>query len=264
MCELHPNYDTFANNEGERIAQVEALILHFLIAAECFDDSALAHLAKYSPHDVKTLQTTPFDPSRTSSMTTLAVTESDGLVAKVDAEIVDTLSDVDDDEIDSYIHNEDEVNLRRLVWSEMNREYLEVQASKEQAASLTSGPTKKKYKKSPAALPAETPAEAARQVLSKKKGSSKINYEALENLFKVSDSSQPPPNSKATSDVENDASPANDLRASRLARRGARPAGLPSSAPTKSTKRRSSSATTPTNARASGLAKRPSASVKKD
>jgi len=262
MCELHPNYETFVNNEGERIAQVDALVLHFLIAAKCFDDSALAQLAKHSPHDVEAFQTTPFDPSQTSSKAALAVVESDGLVAKEDNEVIDTLSDVDDDEIDSYIHNENEVNLRRLVWSEMNKEYLEFQALKEQAASRTSAPTKKKHRKAPDTLPAETPAEAARQVLAKKKGSSKINYEALENLFKVSDGSQPPPNSKATSDVENDASPTKSPRTRR-----ARPAGLPSSAPmsTKSTaKRRGSSVSThaPSSARPSGLAKKPSAKKK--
>ena len=50
MCELHPKYESFAENEGKYIAQIDESVLHFLISAECFDNSALDHLAKYSPH----------------------------------------------------------------------------------------------------------------------------------------------------------------------------------------------------------------------
>ena len=187
MCERHPKYNTFAKNEGERIAQVEQPVLHFLISAECFDKEAMDHLAKHSPHDVKLLEKLPFVPSSENALDDRA----DGLVAKVDKEIVDTLSDVDDDEIDSYIHAEHEVKLRRVVWSELNKEYLEGQAAKEQlAAERTAEPPTKKRRKPQAPALAETPAEAARQALSKRRGSSKINYEVLENLFKVPDAQQ--------------------------------------------------------------------------
>jgi len=236
LCERHPQYKTFAKNEGERIAQVEKSVLHFLISAECFDNEAMDHLAKHSPHDVKLLERTPFDPSAESALDD----NRDGLVAKVDKEVVDTLSDVDDDEIDSYIHNEHEVKLRRVVWSELNKDYLEGQAAKEQlAAERTVEPAAKKRKNPPALPPAQTPAEAARQALSKKRGSSKINYEVLENLFKIPDVQE-----KALVSIDRESAPNAELiaGASEPAKRKSRrrPAGLPTIAPkAKSSARRS-------------------------
>ena len=35
----------------------------------------------------------------------------------------ETFSDVDDEEIDNYIHTAEEVKLRRVIWSELNRDY---------------------------------------------------------------------------------------------------------------------------------------------
>ena len=222
MCELHPKYESFAENEGEYIAQIDESVLHFLISAECFDNSALDHLAKYSPHDVASLESKAFDPS------TVAIDAQDedaerGLVAKVEKEVVDTLSDVDDEEIDSYIHDADEVQLRQLVWSEMNKEYLETQASKKDVERAPGSPKKKRTKVP--SIPAETPAEAALQALSKKKGSSKINYEALENLFKVSDAQTTVPAATRETANEQMTGAMETRRASR------RPDGLSSGAP---------------------------------
>ena len=224
MCELHPKYESFAENEGKYIAQIDESVLHFLISAECFDNSALDHLAKYSPHDVGSLESKAFDPSIVANDDQDEGAER-GLVAKVEKEVVDTLSDVDDEEIDSYIHDADEVQLRRVVWSEMNKEYLETQASKKDVERAP-GASKKKRKKTPS-VPAETPAEAALQALSKKKGSSKINYEALENLFKVSDAQTTVPAATAPREHANEqAAGATETR-----RGSRRPDGLSSGAP---------------------------------
>ncbi|CEG00123.1 Brf1-like TBP-binding [Ostreococcus tauri] len=251
MCELHPKYETFSENEGERIAQVDEPVLHFLIAAECFDDEGLDHLAKYSPHDVKALEKTRFDPAMANAI----VETADGLVPKRNDDYIDTLSDVDDDEIDSYIHDENEVKLRRVVWAELNKEYLEGQALKEQTPARTLPSTSKRKKKVAVVPPAETPAEAVHQALSKKKGSSKINYEVLENLFKVSD----PQPSAATNDSTEAATggektaPSPETRRSKASRR--RPAGLPQAGAVPRAKRHVSGANP---ARPSGLVARKS------
>mgnify|MGYP006131690415 CR=1 FL=1 len=113
----------------------------------------------------------------------------------------ETFSDVDDDEIGNYIHTEEEVKLRRVIWSELNKEYLETQAAKEASTGGTGtaggGQTqtgdrtedgntnnKKKRKQYTHTVPAESAAEAAHAMLSSKKISSKINYDALNDLFK--------------------------------------------------------------------------------
>ncbi|KAJ0034164.1 hypothetical protein Pint_26137 [Pistacia integerrima] len=38
----------------------------------------------------------------------------------------DNFSDIDDLEVDAYLHNEEEQHLKKIIWEEMNREYLEV------------------------------------------------------------------------------------------------------------------------------------------
>ena len=106
----------------------------------------------------------------------------------------ETFSDVDDDEVADYIHSEEEVTLRRVIWSELNKEYLETQAAKEAATAGAhasarggddgSGAAKKKRKQYTHTVPADSAAEAAHAMLSSKKISSKINYDALNDLFK--------------------------------------------------------------------------------
>ena len=105
----------------------------------------------------------------------------------------ETFSDVDDDEVADYIHTEEEVKLRRVIWSELNKDYLETQAAKEAATATTTragagdesaGGAKKKRKQYTHTVPADSAAEAAHAMLSSKKISSKINYDALNDLFK--------------------------------------------------------------------------------
>ncbi|KAJ7976447.1 Transcription factor IIIB 90 kDa subunit [Quillaja saponaria] len=46
----------------------------------------------------------------------------------------ESLSDIDDHEVIGYLHNEQEKHYKKIIWEEMNREYLEEQAAKEAAA----------------------------------------------------------------------------------------------------------------------------------
>ncbi|MCO5607098.1 hypothetical protein L7F22_061290 [Adiantum nelumboides] len=127
----------------------------------------------------------------------------------------DTLSDIDDNEVDGYLHNQEEIRLKTIIWTEMNKEYLEEQQAKQdalaasqaaQAAVLAAGDAdsasaielaaaaaaavaelrkdrKRKRDEAKSKGPAESATEATRQMLQSKKLSSKVNYNALEKLF---------------------------------------------------------------------------------
>ncbi|KAK8520094.1 hypothetical protein V6N13_031438 [Hibiscus sabdariffa] len=128
----------------------------------------------------------------------------------------DNFSDIDDFEVEGYLHNEEEMRFKKIIWEEMNREYLEEQAAKEAAAAAAKEALMANYDKCPEdfqaaqelaaaaaeavaksrkerqqkraaeekkAGPPRTAAEATRRVLVKKGLSSKINYDALEKLF---------------------------------------------------------------------------------
>ncbi|KAL4562290.1 hypothetical protein LXL04_034490 [Taraxacum kok-saghyz] len=124
----------------------------------------------------------------------------------------DTLSDIDDSEVSCYLNNEEESRFKKIIWEQMNKEYMQEQAAKEAAAAaarkLYTGTSeeireaqalaaaaaeavaskREKDKKRRAmeaknAKPAQTAGEAAGQHFTKKKLSSKINYDALNSLF---------------------------------------------------------------------------------
>ncbi|KAM7500042.1 hypothetical protein LguiA_024456 [Lonicera macranthoides] len=127
----------------------------------------------------------------------------------------DNFSDIDDSEVDGYIHNEQEQQFKKIIWEQMNREYIEEQAAKEAAAAaakaayeanLSNHPDdvkarelaaaaaarvaksrKEKQQKRAAeaknAPPAQSAAEATKQMLTRKRLSSKINYDVLDKLF---------------------------------------------------------------------------------
>ncbi|KAK1581812.1 hypothetical protein Q3G72_009245 [Acer saccharum] len=124
----------------------------------------------------------------------------------------DNFSDIDDFEVDDYLHNEEEKRYKKIIWEEMNREYLEEQAAKEAAAAAAKEAFEANYKDCPEGLkaaqelaaavakskkekqqkrnaearnsgPAATALEATRQMLAKKRLGSKINYDALKDLF---------------------------------------------------------------------------------
>ncbi|XP_055817610.1 transcription factor IIIB 60 kDa subunit isoform X1 [Solanum dulcamara] len=139
----------------------------------------------------------------------------------IDHDESENFSDIDDAEVDSYLHNEQEKHYKKIIWETMNREYLEEQAAKEAAAleakkhhefilancpedvqkfaaataASVAKSKKEKQQKRAAELknsgPAQTATEATKQMLAKKRLSSKINYDVLEKLFDDSATENP-------------------------------------------------------------------------
>ncbi|XP_057506801.1 uncharacterized protein LOC130789994 isoform X1 [Actinidia eriantha] len=125
---------------------------------------------------------------------------------------LESLSDIDDDEVKGYLNSEEECFYKKIIWEEMNKEYLQEQAAKEAAAAAAFKDScglsddmrsaqelaaaaraavaksreerrQKRASEAKNANPAQTAAEATRQMLTKKRLSSKINYDVLEKLF---------------------------------------------------------------------------------
>ncbi|KAF5462797.1 hypothetical protein F2P56_018774 [Juglans regia] len=138
----------------------------------------------------------------------------------------DGLSDIDDVEVSGYLNNEEEMRFKKIIWEEMNKEYLqeqaaaaaakmesqasfqnssgELRAAHELAAAAAAAVAKsrkeRKRKQDMNANPAQTAAEAAHQMLIKKRLSSKINYDVLETLFAEKPSSDSNKKLKASND----------------------------------------------------------------
>ncbi|XVE90243.1 hypothetical protein DITRI_Ditri20bG0063100 [Diplodiscus trichospermus] len=83
----------------------------------------------------------------------------------------DNFSDIDDFEVDGYLHNEEEKHYKKIIWEEMNREYLEEQAAKEAAAVAAKEACMPNYDKCPEDLQAaqELAAAAAEAVAKSRK-----------------------------------------------------------------------------------------------
>ncbi|CAI0380548.1 unnamed protein product [Linum tenue] len=125
----------------------------------------------------------------------------------------DNFSDIDDDEVNEYLHSESEKPLKKELWEAANWEYLEEQAAKEaDAAALKEAQeanlencspeareryaavlaamekSKKEKQKKRAAdaknsTPAQTAEEAVHRMFTKKRLGSKINFTVLDMLF---------------------------------------------------------------------------------
>ncbi|XP_011079122.1 transcription factor IIIB 60 kDa subunit [Sesamum indicum] len=153
------------------------------------------------------------------------------------AEESETLSDIDDIEVDVYLHSEEEKQLKKIIWEEMNKEYLEEQAAKEAAAlaakkaheasfancsedvqaaqklaaaaaAAVAKSRKERQQKRAAEVknsgPAQTAAEATRQMLDRKRLSSKIRYDVLEKLFDESENPETTKKSRTEADADGD------------------------------------------------------------
>uniref|UniRef100_A0ACD5U6L8 Uncharacterized protein n=1 Tax=Avena sativa TaxID=4498 RepID=A0ACD5U6L8_AVESA len=119
--------------------------------------------------------------------------EVEGENGKDDAD-PESFSDIDDVEVDGYLHNEEETQYKKIIWEEMNKEYLEEQAAKEAlAAELAArgvGVGEKKRRRNEDtknSTPAETPAEATYNMLKRKGLGSKINVDAVGGLYNTKD-----------------------------------------------------------------------------
>ncbi|XP_042510051.1 transcription factor IIIB 90 kDa subunit-like [Macadamia integrifolia] len=128
----------------------------------------------------------------------------------------ESLSDIDDIEVGGYLHNEEEKRYKKIIWEKMNSEYLENCSedffnAQELAAATTAAVAKsRKVRKQKHAAnakngtPTQTAAEANREMLSKKRLSSKINYDALEKLFADSAAPEVTKKKRVGSDPDSD------------------------------------------------------------
>ncbi|XP_057679278.1 BRF1 RNA polymerase III transcription initiation factor subunit b [Corythoichthys intestinalis] len=99
------------------------------------------------------------------------------------------LDGIDELEIDKYILNDKEVEVKTLMWMEQNQEYLQEQKEKEERikkekekGTYKEKPKKTKKKKKKESMQASTAGEAIKKMLAKKKISAKINYDVLKDL----------------------------------------------------------------------------------
>ncbi|XP_042247378.1 transcription factor IIIB 90 kDa subunit-like isoform X1 [Thunnus maccoyii] len=97
------------------------------------------------------------------------------------------LDGIDDQEIDKYILNEKEVQVKTELWMQQNKDYLKEQSEKEERIRKekergTYKEKPKKSKKKKEMIQASTANEAIEKMLEKKKISSKINYDVLRDL----------------------------------------------------------------------------------
>ncbi|KAI0494618.1 hypothetical protein KFK09_024759 [Dendrobium nobile] len=129
----------------------------------------------------------------------------------------ESFSDIDDVEVDGYLHNEEEKKYKKIIWEEMNKEYLEEQAAKEAAAAeaakeayeatlsnnseefssakelaaataaaLANSRKEKRQKRAAEkrnSRPPKSPLEATSQLLKRKSFHSRVNFKALESLY---------------------------------------------------------------------------------
>lgn len=104
--------------------------------------------------------------------------------------------EIDEDEIDSYILSKESHQIKRDMWMKMHgTAFRKLQLNREERAKNPKViRAKEKKAKDSLRTPAKTAAEAVERVLKKKKLSSKINYDILDNLdsFVNSDSSSMP------------------------------------------------------------------------
>ncbi|KAJ9512588.1 hypothetical protein QJQ45_018910 [Haematococcus lacustris] len=117
----------------------------------------------------------------------LVVAEAGGAVVCQE----ESLSDLDDSELDCYIASHEEAQMKEALWTAMNQDWIDKQAAKAAAAEAagSSPAAKPKRTRKPGSgktgplPPAGTAEDAARAVIEARKLSNKINYTALGRLF---------------------------------------------------------------------------------
>jgi len=121
-----------------------------------------------------------------------AVSENDGkAIAAPASHVQDDLADLDEEELDSFILNEEEVKIKERVWMEFNKDYLEAALARQlkleadQKAGIAPVPRNRKRQKPRDATTAPTgsAAESAKQMMQQKRWSRRINYDVLNSLF---------------------------------------------------------------------------------
>ncbi|XP_019426922.1 PREDICTED: transcription factor IIIB 60 kDa subunit-like isoform X2 [Lupinus angustifolius] len=107
----------------------------------------------------------------------------DDMNVKINDDESETLSDIDDDEVDDYLFNEKEKHYKKIIWENMNRKYLKEQAEKASVAPAMAKSRKRRAQEAKSSDSAQSAVEATHQLLSTKRLNSKINYDRLRNLF---------------------------------------------------------------------------------
>ncbi|XP_064621362.1 transcription factor IIIB 90 kDa subunit-like isoform X2 [Lineus longissimus] len=104
------------------------------------------------------------------------------------------LTDIDDQEIDQlYLLNPEEIEVKTSIWTMANADYLKEQKEKEEKEAhdkemgITKPEKKKKKTRKKQQIQANTAGEAIEKILQEKKISSKINYDVLKDLNRVSE-----------------------------------------------------------------------------
>ncbi|KAK9456581.1 Brf1-like TBP-binding domain-containing protein [Dipodascopsis uninucleata] len=176
-----PSFTKHRNREVAELREREAKLR--------LADAAVNEAERVVAHD---LDETLMDRSFQKISDIITEGSNDQSSSKIFSEDSENLSDVDDDEIQSFMLNEQEVEIKSQVWEQINREYLIEQEQKrlkfeaDQKAGIVRAPRKRKRNKprdsTTENLP-ETPAESAKAMLQKKAFSKKINYAALDHLF---------------------------------------------------------------------------------
>lgn len=119
------------------------------------------------------------------------------------------LTGLDEEELDAFILDENEVKIKERVWIEFNRDYLEktLERQLKMEADIKAGITpkasrrKRKQHRDSSAAPA-TAAEATKQMMKKRNFSKKLNYNVIESLF--DDDAKPQDSRKSRSAEEED------------------------------------------------------------
>ncbi|CAI5724767.1 unnamed protein product [Hyaloperonospora brassicae] len=100
---------------------------------------------------------------------------------EIEKEVVDTFSDLDDEEINSLLLTREEAEKKKLLWEKMNKDFIQEQEQKRLLGlSAPGGPKKKKRKKVPDVN--APPPDTAQHAIYKLK-SRRINYEVIDELF---------------------------------------------------------------------------------
>ncbi|KAK9268289.1 hypothetical protein L1049_010732 [Liquidambar formosana] len=84
-------------------------------------------------------------------------------------DVSESLSDIDDREVITYLHSEKEMHYKRMIWEVMNRDFQKIRKQK-------------RAKEAKKTIPAKKAAKITSQI-EKKRLSSKINYDVLKRLI---------------------------------------------------------------------------------
>ncbi|KAG6591886.1 hypothetical protein SDJN03_14232, partial [Cucurbita argyrosperma subsp. sororia] len=100
------------------------------------------------------------------------------------------LGDVLDSEVKTYLNTKEEAHYKKIIWEQMNKDYLQEQAAKKEghdvvgaAAIVKKSKKRQRITEAPINKPAQAETDTTREILTKKRLSSKFNFDVLDKLF---------------------------------------------------------------------------------